>query len=311
MVEKGRPAPEFEGIIAWINSPPLTMQDLNGKAILIDFWTYTCINCLRTLPYLKKWHRKYAKKGLVIVGVYSPEFSFEKDPANVTEAVRSLGIRYPVAVDSNMETWTTFGNHYWPAKYLIDKTGCLVYSHFGEGGYEMTERAIQKALGIEIPTERERPAVYLFDQSPETYAGFSKNFGLGSGLVCDRSGCNVYVDPGEHEPNVIYPHGQWVQEREFLELKKAPGMISYRFNAREVNVVMGPAAAADDKRIKERTKAGRTTVKADIFVDDKKIGQVDVDRPVMYTIFRNKKYGDRELTIVFNGPVRVYAFTFG
>lgn len=289
-------APEFVGIKSWINTKPLKIEDLKGKVVLIDFWTYSCINCIRTLPFLKRWHDKYSEKGLVIVGVHTPEFGFEKDAANVKEAVKKAGITYPVALDSDMKTWTSYQNHYWPAKYLVDRDGFVIYVHFGEGNYTQTEMAIQMALGIKKSFEKDQYPGYMFDQSPETYAGFGKNYGLGSGLVCDKSGCNVYVDPGDHVQNTIYPHGQWVQEKEYLELRKSPGQISYRFNGREANVVMEPV----DK-----------DVEAEIFIGEKKAGKVTVDSARMYNVFRDKKYGDRDLTIVFKGKVRVYAYTFG
>ena len=289
-------APEFEGISAWINTKPLSMEKLRGKVVLIDFWTYTCINCLRTLPYIKKWHEKYSKKGLVIVGVHTPEFRFEADPENVKAAVKELGIKYPVALDADMQTWEAFDNHYWPAKFLIDKEGFVSYVHFGEGGYEQTEKGIQKALGIKDKLEEEKPLGYMFDQSPESYAGFAKCVGLGSGLVCDQSGCSVYIDPGDHAMNTIYPNGQWVQEKEYIELKKAPGTIAYRFNARQVNIVMEPVQEPAD---------------AEIYIDGKKTGRITIDEPKTYTVFIGPKYGDRELSMVFFGNVRVYALTFG
>jgi thiol-disulfide isomerase/thioredoxin len=291
-------APEFQGIRAWLNTRPLTMRGLKGKVVLIDFWTYTCINCIRTLPYLKKWHGKYAKKGLVIIGVHSPEFEFEKDVANVEKAVKEAGITYPVAVDSDMGTWNAYKNRYWPAKYLIDKQGYIAYIHFGEGGYEQTEKAIQSRLGTRAKAEKAAPEGYMFDQSPETYAGFSKNYGLGSGIACDAEGCDVYIDPGTHDRNTIYPNGRWVQESDFLELKKAPGQLAYMFNARQVNMVMAPVGGP---------------VKAEVFIDGKKTATVKIDSPRMYTVFKDKKgkYGERELDVVFQGPVRVYAYTFG
>ncbi|HSB46435.1 MAG TPA: redoxin family protein [Candidatus Bilamarchaeum sp.] len=289
-------APNLAGIKAWINSKPLELPALKGKVVLIDFWTFSCINCMRTLPYLKKWHDKYSEKGLVIIGVASPEFEFEGEPKNVKEAVKKLGIEYPVAVDSDMKSWQAYDNHYWPAKYLIDRDGFIAYVHFGEGSYNETESAIQKELGLKSRLEKEQFPGYLFDQSPETYAGFGRNFGLGSGLVCDKTGCNVYVDPGDHVPNVVYPHGEWVQEKEYIELKRDIGVISYRFNAREVNLVMEPVGKPVD---------------AEIYINEKKAGEVKVDSAIMYNVYKDKKYGDRELKVVFKGKVRVYAFTFG
>jgi thiol-disulfide isomerase/thioredoxin len=289
-------APEFAGIKGWINSRPLSMEKLKGKVVLVDFWTYTCINCIRTLPYMKRWHDKYSKRGLVIVGVHSPEFEFEKSSGNVKDAVRKFGIKYPVAVDSDMKTWQAFDNHYWPAKYLIDRDGFISYVHFGEGNYGQTEMAIQMQLGIKKTVEKDIFPGYMFDQSPETHAGFAKNFGLGSGLVCDQSGCNLYVDPGNHALNTIYPHGQWVQEKEYLVLKKSPGRISYRFHAREANMVMAPAGKP---------------VKAEIYIDEKKTREIMIDSAKMYNVHQDKKYGEHELALMFYGKVRVYAYTFG
>ncbi len=288
-------APEFAGIKAWINSKPLEMKRLKDKVVLVDFWTYTCINCRRSIPYVKGWHKKYAKKGLVIVGVHSPEFGFEKVLTNVKAAVKELGIRYPVAVDSDMETWEAFDNRYWPAKFLI-KDGDIIHAQFGEGRYGQFEGEIQAALGISGKTAEDKAPGYMFDQSPETYAGFARNTGLGSGLVCVKKGCDVYVEPDELSPGLIYPDGQWEQEREYLELKKAPGKLSYRFNAREVNVVMGPV---------------KKPVKADIFVDRKKKKTITIGSYSMYNVYKDKRYRERDISIVFHGKARVFVFTFG
>ncbi len=289
-------APDFVGIKEWINSKPLTIDELKGKVVLIDFWTYTCINCIRTLPYLKRWHEKYAKSGLVIIGVHSPEFGFEKDVENVRKAVKDLGIQYAVAVDSDQETWDAYANKYWPSKYLIDKDGYVALVHNGEGDYSEIEKRIQDALGVKGKSENEVYQVYMNDQSPETYTGVLKNLGLGSGLACDKDGCNVYVDPDYHERDVIYPNGQWEQETDCLELKKAPGQLTYRFSARQVNVVMGPIGDA---------------VSAQIMVDGKKTSSIKVDRYRMYTLYEEKKYSEHEITIFFDGLVKVYAYTFG
>jgi thiol-disulfide isomerase/thioredoxin len=295
MFEPSIKAPEFEGIKEWINSKPLTIEELKGKVVLVDFWSYTCVNCLRALPYLKELHKKYAKDGLVIIGVHSPEFSFEKDVSKVKKAVKELGIEYAVAVDSDMKTWDSYANRYWPAKYLINREGYVAYLYFGEGAYGQTEMAIQNQLGVKKPLGKETYPDYMFDQSPETYTGFIKNEGLGSGLACDKDGCNVYIDPGDHEMDFVYPHGQWVQEKEYLELKRTPGSLDYRFNAREVNMVIEPLEKAE----------------ASILVDGKKAGKIKIDEAGMYNVFKDKKYGDRELSVTFNGKVRVYAYTFG
>jgi thiol-disulfide isomerase/thioredoxin len=290
-------APEFEGIAAWINSAPLTMEKLRGKVVLVDFWTYTCINCLRSLPYLKRLHGKYSKAGLVIIGVHSPEFSFEKDVENVRRAVKELGIPYPVAVDSGLSTWNSYANSYWPTKYIIDRDGHVAHVHLGEGGYSDIESRLQAALGVKGDTGKDDYPTGMQDQSPETYLGFIRNSGLGSGLACDADGCNVYIDAGEHERDTVYPNGQWEQETEFLELKKAPGQLAYRFNARQVNVVMGPA--------------GGNPAAVRVIVDGKEAGAVKVDGYRMYTVYEEKKYGEHELVLLFDAAVRVYAYTFG
>lgn len=289
-------APELEGIKGWINGKAMTLEELKGKVVLVDFWSYTCINCIRALPYVKKWHEKYSKKGLAVIGVHSPEFSFEKDSGNVKRAVGEFGIRYPVALDSDMKTWAAFENHYWPAKFLIDRDGFVSYAHFGEGNYTETETEIQYALGIKARTEKEIFPGYLFDQSPETYLGYIRNEGLGSGLACDKNGCNSYIDPGNHLPNVVYPHGQWVQEKECLELKKPPGQLSYRFNARQANMVIEPLGGP---------------VRAEIFIDGKKKGGITIEAAKLYTLFESRNYGEHELAVLFHDRVRAYVFTFG
>lgn len=289
-------APGFLGIKAWINSAPLAMDGLKGKVVLVDFWTYTCINCTRSVPHLNEWHGKYSKKGLVIVGVHSPEFKFEKNVKNVEKAVKEQGILYPVAVDSDRKTWDAFTNQYWPAKYLIDKEGYVQYVHFGEGSYAQTERKIQELLVVNGPLGNEDYPGYIFDQSPETYAGFGANLGLGSGLVCDMKGCARYIDSGGHERNVIYPDGEWVQEEDCLELQKAPGKLSYRFNARMVNAVIEPLDG---------------DAQAVVYIGGKKKGAIRLDGPGMYTVYQEKKYTEGDLTLEFTGKVRVYAFTFG
>lgn len=165
-------APELRGIAAWINSNPLTMEALGGKVVLVDFWTYSCINCIRTQPYLNAWYDKYEKDGLVIIGVHAPEFAFEKIENNVREASQKAGIKYPIALDNDFKTWNAYGNRYWPAKYLVDKSGNIVYKHFGEGNYGETEKKIQELLGAKkdiVPMVPE--SVIGQEKTPETYFG--------------------------------------------------------------------------------------------------------------------------------------------
>jgi len=287
-------APPFRGITGWINSKPLTMEDLKGKVVLVDFWTYSCANSLRNIPTIIKWHKKYSRKGLVVIGVHSPEFGFEKEPKNVRAMVKELRIGYPVALDGDKRTWDSFENEYYPAQYLINSDGYISEVHFGETDIRDMEEAIQKELGVRGKLVDEPIHSYMFDQSVDTYCGFEKSTGLGSGLIRVKDkGCK-YVDPGEHEKGLVYPEGSWSQERECLELMKPPGSISYRFYAREVGVVMGPS---------------KKSAKAEVTIDGKR-KQLKVDFPRMYTVFRSKRYGERELRIVFRGNVRVYSFCF-
>ncbi|MBN1170237.1 redoxin domain-containing protein [Candidatus Micrarchaeota archaeon] len=287
-------APEFADV-KWLNSKPVRIKDLKGKVILINFWTSSSINCHRTMPYLKKWHQKYHKKGLAIIGIHSPEFAFEEKEDIVKKAVRELGLKYPVCMDNKMRMWSLYNNRYWPATFLIDKEGNIEYVHFGEGMYEDTEDAIQILLGIQGKKEKENLLDYMFDQTPQTYAGFLRNRGLGSGLI-SGSKYNYYVDRNEHVPGIIYPDGRWEQEKEYIELKNSPGKLSFRFNAREVNIVIVPLGKS---------------VRADIFIDNRKKKAIAINKPGIYNVFRDKKYRERDLGLVFRGKARVYVFTFG
>jgi thiol-disulfide isomerase/thioredoxin len=334
---KEKMAPEFAGIIKWFNTNPLTMKKLAGKVVLIDFWTYTCINCIRTLPFVKRMHEKYVKNGLAVIGVHSPEFDIEKSPHNVQKAISEMGIKYPVALDSGMQTWAAFENQYWPAKYLINADGMIIYRHFGEGGEAETEQAIQGALGIEAPLESAPKRNYSFLMSHETYAGSSRSEGLGSSVVCepkyakggkasdskganvrgggsenahgvrstgaasaDNEECNRHVDNGDHVRDTIYLDGYWRQREECVELLsgKGSGKFSFRFIAREVNMVIEPHEAQ--------------TAKVSIEIKGKK---EESDLPLsdakLYNVFKTGDYAEGELTITFPKPASVFALTFG
>jgi len=288
----------------WINSEPLSIRKLKGKAVLLDFWTYSCVNCLRTLPQLKRFHEKYASEGLVIIGVHTPEFAFEKDVNNVREAVKRLGITYPVANDPSRETWNRYGNRFWPRAALINPKAEIVFEHVGESGYDEIERAITKTLGLETKVPMEKKRTYDMSMSKETYAGYLRNLGLGSRRTCTKDGCEVYFDPGDHERGVIYVSGDWTQKAEYLEFNGGEGGISFRYFAREVNVVMGGDGVAgvflNGKSI-PKTKSG----------DDVKDRVVRVSHPDMYSIVKTKDFHGADLSIIPFKGLRVYAYTFG
>ncbi|HEV8290091.1 MAG TPA: redoxin family protein [Candidatus Norongarragalinales archaeon] len=297
-----RKAPDFTGINAWLNTKPLTMSELKGKVVLVDFWTYTCINCLRTLPYIRAWHEKYAKKGLVIVGVHAPEFEFEGKLENVKDAVKRLNVKWPVALDSDMATWNAFSNHYWPAKYLVDKNGVIRYTHFGEGGYKETERQIQQLLGIKESLGEETQPSYTAGQSPETYAGSARGE-IGSSGVCLPGGACRYLDQGKHERDIIYLQGEWHQEKEHVE---GTGHFAYKFFAKEVNIVIDPL----------KTKSVDVTIDGKPIADsdggsDVKNGKLALDSRRMYNVFRSKKPREAELRILPKTAIRAFALTFG
>jgi cytochrome c biogenesis protein CcdA/thiol-disulfide isomerase/thioredoxin len=246
-----RKAPPLSGATRWFNSPELNGEKLRGKVVLVDFWTYSCINCLRTLPYLKAWDEKYRDKGLVIVGVHAPEFAFEKDLRNVETAVRDLGIKYPVAVDNGYAIWNAFQNEYWPAHYLIDATGKIRHQHFGEGAYQETERMIQTllkeahqglALGGETVTVACSGATAEASdmrRSPETYIGYARQENFVSPENVQRDQPFSYNAPFKFEPDQWALSGIWVIGKESAVLQASGGAISYRFQGRDLHLVLG------------------------------------------------------------------------
>lgn len=301
--------PEFQGISEWINSPPLTKAKLKGKVVLVDFWTYSCINCIRTFPHLLDWYQRYKKQGFVIIGVHSPEFDFEKDTNNVKAAINKYKITYPVALDNEMKTWTAFNNRFWPAHYFIDAKGRIRYTHFGEGKYEESEKVIQDLLAEQAATIAEtqpakakkpgaRPAEEDLSQieSPETYLGFSRRDRL------ITSGRPLQLNEWNLE-------GKWGVQSERITLKEGSGKIRFRFKARKVNLVMHPGAAPGKALIRldgqpvSPQKAGR----------DVKDSFVNIAEPRLYEIVNSGPKAEEhtvEIEILTPG-VAAYAFTFG
>jgi thiol-disulfide isomerase/thioredoxin len=307
----------------WLNSPPLTASALRGKVVLIDFWTYTCINWLRTLPYVRAWDEKYRKQGLVVIGVHAPEFSFEKNMDNVRWAVREMRIDYPVAVDNEHVIWRAFKNQYWPALYFIDSQGRVRHHHFGEGAYEQSEMIIQELLtetgtdGIDREPVSvgadavEAAADWGSLESPENYIGYERtqNFASSGGGLLDEP--RVYELPARLRLNDWALSGDWTVRKEAAVLNKANGGIAYRFHARDLHLVMGPAAPGTSVRFRVLIDGQPPGAAHGTDVDEQGYGTVAEQR--LYQLIRQPKpIVDRRFEIEFLGPgVEAFAFTFG
>jgi thiol-disulfide isomerase/thioredoxin len=237
-----RSAPEFSGISTWLNSPPLTMDNLRGKVVLVQFWTYSCINCLRTLPYVTKWYEKYKDKGLVVVGVHTPEFAFEKEKANVETAIKRFGITYPVAQDNQYRTWRAFGNQCWPAEYLIDKSGRIVATQFGEGSYQQLENAIARLVDDRAPTAQATDPDLSAIETPELYLGPEKNDGAIVASQNSTPGERSYALPDSVPQNRFALSGIWKLAGDRATSSADGDEILLRFNAPKVNLVAGSAS---------------------------------------------------------------------
>jgi cytochrome c biogenesis protein CcdA/thiol-disulfide isomerase/thioredoxin len=306
----------------WINSSSLSPESLKGHVVLIDFWTYSCINCLRTLPYINAWAEKYKQNGFIVIGVHTPEFAFEKDASNVRRAIQDFRIGYPVAVDSDHAIWNAFSNQYWPADYLVDAAGKVRFHHFGEGKYEETERQIQTLLkekdasvnangfvkvagsGAEAPPDSDV-------QSPETYIGYERgdSFLSPGGFVKDES--HRYTVPSHLELNQWGLVGAWTDRSEVAILNAAPGKIVFRFHARDVHMVLGPSA--DGKPVRFRVKIDGKIPGANHGVDTDEKGEGKVVDHRLYQLIRQKEsVEDRTFEIEFlDSGVQVFSFTFG
>jgi thiol-disulfide isomerase/thioredoxin len=241
------------GATGWINSQPLTARELKGKVVLVDFWTYSCINCLRSVPYIEAWAQKYKDSGLVVIGVHTPEFDFEKELPNVQKAVTKFGITYPVALDSEQKIWDAFDNQYWPAHYFIDAKGKVRYEHFGEGDYDKSEQWIQQLLAernarpmaakmVSVRAQGVLAAADMNDvRSPETYVGYARAEGFASAGGLARDAEKTYAAPTAPALNQWGLAGRWVDGEQIAELKAAGGRIVYRFHARDLHLVLGTA----------------------------------------------------------------------
>jgi cytochrome c biogenesis protein CcdA/thiol-disulfide isomerase/thioredoxin len=315
--------PSLAGAVAWLNSPPLTAADLLGKVVLVDFWTYSCINCLRSIPYIRSWAEKYQAQGLVVIGVHAPEFAFEKSIDNVRRATQDLKIDYPVAIDNNYAIWRAFNNQYWPAHYFIDAAGRIRYHHFGEGEYEHSEQIIRELLveagrndvsggfvsidarGVEAAPDMDNV------KSPETYIGYERaaNFISVGGAVRDAH--NVYSIAAAPQLNQWGLEGDWTVEGERAVLNGMRGRIVYRFHARDLHLVLGPSPSGEPVRFQVLVDGKPPGDDHGADVDTNGQGIVTVNR--LYQLVRqNDGVRDRTFEIEFLGPgVQAYAFTFG
>jgi len=315
-------APDFVGIDRWINSEPLKIEQLRGKVVLVDFWTYTCINCIRTLPYLKDWDKKYRDKGLVIVGVHSPEFEFEKKYENVLKAVNDYQLKYAVAQDNNMVTWNLYQNRYWPHKYLIDVDGYIRYDHIGEGSYDETEKVIQDLLketinqkNIDVNISKPKEAVDVhFDKvgTLEIYFGyqFSRgNFGNPEGIQQD-----VIVDyklPSKATKNNAYFAGKWKSNADNIELVDDNGELFLIFQAKIVNIVAGSennsqaVVFLDNEHENEKNKGSDVTIQENSSISN-------IKEFKLYNVGIAKDYNLHVIDLQIKGKgFKIYTFTFG
>jgi thiol-disulfide isomerase/thioredoxin len=315
--------PSLGGAIEWLNSEPLTAAGLHGNVVLISFWTYTCINWLRTLPYVRAWAEKYKDQGLVVIGVHTPEFEFEQNIDNVRRAAKDLRVDYPIAIDSGYAIWRAFDNHYWPALYFVDAQGRIRHHHFGEGQYEQSEMIIQRLLaeagigdiGQELVSVEgsgvEAAADWSSLRSPENYVGYARteNFASPGGVAFDTR--RVYAAPARLRLNQWALEGDWTVGRQATLLNQASGKIANRFHARDLHLVMGPAARGTTVRFRVLVDGQPAGAAHGLDVDDQ--GNGTASEPRMYQLIRQPQpIADRLFEIEFLDPgVEAYAFTFG
>ena len=315
--------PSLGGATEWLNSQPLTAAGLRGKVVVIDFWTYTCINWLRSLPYVRAWAEKYKDQGLVVIGVHSPEFAFEKNVDNVRRAAKDMRVDYPVAIDSDHAIWRAFNNEYWPALYFVDARGHIRHHQFGEGEYEKSELVIQQLLaeagsggvGHEMVSVDAHGAEAAADwdslRSPENYVGYERteNFASPGGAVSDKR--HVYASPTRLRLNHWALSGDWTVENQATVLNKANGRIAYRFHARDLHLIMGSSAQGTIVRFRVTIDGQPPGAAHGVDVDGRGEGAVRQHR--LYQLIRQSQpIVDREFVIEFLDPgVQAFDFTFG
>jgi len=312
----------FGGATGWLNSAPLTERELRGNVVLVNFWTYTCINWLRQLPYVRAWAGKYSGQGLVVIGVHTPEFSFEHNGDNVHWAVQDMRIGYPVAIDSDYAVWRAFSNNYWPALYFADAQGRIRHHHFGEGEYQRSETIIQQLLieagfgaGHDVVSVDARgveaPADWATLRSPENYTGYGRteNFASPGGVLPNKPGS--YAIPAELRLNNWALSGNWTTEQVATRLNTATGQLAYRFHARDVNLVMGPATSGTSVRFHVLLDGQPPGAAHGTDLDSRGNGTV-VEQRLYQLIRQDGPVTEQTFEITFLDPdVEAYAFTFG
>ncbi|MBS1606146.1 MAG: thioredoxin family protein [Bacteroidetes bacterium] len=318
-----RSLPSFSGATGWLNSQPLTEASLRGNVVLVEFWTYTCVNWRRTLPYVRTWAEKYKEQGLVVIGVHTPEFSFEKNADNVKWAVKDMKILFPVATDNDYAVWRAFDNEYWPALYFIDAKGRIRHTHFGEGSYDQSEKVIQQLLaeagakGISSqltpvdPTGAETAADWRTLQSSENYLGYERtaNFASPGGAIADQR--REYIAPTTLRLNQWALMGNWTMGKEADVVNERNGRLRYRWHARDVNLIMGPAAPGNAVRFRVLIDGKAPGAAHGDDVDEEGNGTLKEQR--IYQLIRQPStIADREFEIVFlDAGAAVFDFTFG
>ena len=325
-VEKGKVrAPEIGRV--WLNSTPLSFRQLRGRVVLVDFWDYTCVNCIRTLPYVQSWHERYRDKGLTVIGVHTPEFTFAQYESNVERGIREFGLTYPIVIDSNREIWKAFANRYWPTKYLLDKDGYLRWGHFGEGGYAECEQVIQELLrevdaSIELPSlmgpvrEEDGMGAVCYRPTGELYLGNRRGrLGNEGGFKEDQIADYAYT--GELEENFVYAEGRWASTAEYMEaVEDGPHTLRLKYDAAAVNLVMAcphmPSAEVlifQDGKMLSRAQATKDT-RFRTNPQGSEESYLVVDSARMYFLADNHDFGTHELELRCSTGVAAFAFTF-
>ena len=313
----------FDGSTGWLNSEPLTPERLRGRVVLVDFWTYTCINWLRTLPYRRAWHDKYSDLGVTLIGVHTPEFGFERNVDNIVPRAREFEVDYPIAIDSDYGVWQAFNNHYWPALYIADVDGRIRYHHFGEGEYAMSEMVLQQLLieaGVEgfdpelvavDPKGFEIPADWWTLGSPETYLGYGRSSGFASPANEQFNQPHAYPSPGRLDLNQWAPSGTWTIAQHAAVLNEPGGRVAFRFQARDVNLVMGPATRGSS--IPFRVLLDGTAPGGDHGDDIDEAGNGTLSDQRLHQLIRQRDAGGHRLFEIefLAAGAEAYCFTFG